>query len=438
MKKLFTLLALCLALTTGAQSLDKQKMDSLFEVVEKNNKGMGGFAIHRNGEPVYQNNIGYGDFSRKIEAHSRTKYRIGSISKTFTASMILQLVEEGKLSLETELSKFYPEIPNAGKITIEDLLRHQSGLFNFTNDEAYMGYMEQPKSKEELLGIFKKQEPVFEPGEKNDYSNTNYVLLSFILEDVEKETFAEVLESRILEPLELKDTYYGGKINSQEAEAYSYRKMKTWEPASETDMSIPMGAGAIVSTPSDLNEFYTALFNGKVVKPATLEKMKTITNGFGMGLFSYPFNEKTFYGHTGGIDGFNSMSMYYPEEDLAVTYTSNGTDYSPNDIAIGAMSIYWGMDYLIPSFAPAMEIPLEKLKNYEGTYGSETFPLKVTIFVKDEMLMGEATGQPQFPLEAYDENKFQFARAGLKMEFYPEEDKMKLLQGGNTYELSRD
>lgn len=437
MKKLITLLLLCLALSAGAQSFDKEKMDSLFEVVEKNNKGMGGFAIHKNGEPVYQKNIGFSDISKNWRSNTRTKYRIGSISKSFTAAMILQLVEEGKLSLGTKLSQFYPDIPNAGKITVEDLLRHQSGLFNFTNEEAYLGYMEQPKTKEELLGIFKNQEPVFTSGEKNDYSNTNYVLLSFILEDLEKKPYAEVLKKRILQPLDLQDTYYGGKIKSGNSEAISYMKKKDWEVTTETDMSIPMGAGAIVSTPSDLNEFYTALFNGKVVKPATLEKMKTLKNGFGMGLFSYPFNEKTFYGHTGGIDGFNSMSMYYPEEDLAVTYISNATDYSPNDIAIGAMSIYWGLDYAIPSFAPAMEIPVEKLKDFTGTYGSETFPLEVEIFVEDETLMGQATGQPSFPLEAYEENKFQFVRAGLKMEFYPEEDKMTLLQGGNSYELLR-
>ena len=437
MKKLFALIALCLAISAGAQSFNKQKMDSLFEVVEKNKKGMGGFAIHKNGEPVYHNNIGHADISKNIEAHARTKYRIGSISKTFTAAMILQLVEEGKLSLDTRLSKFYPEIPNASEITIENLLRHQSGLFNFTNDEDYIGYMEQPKSKEELLGIFKEQEPVFEAGEKNEYSNTNYLLLSFILQDVEKKSYAEVLEKRILEPLDLEDTYYGGKINSAKSEAYSYKKKKDWEPATETDMSIPIGAGAIVSTPADLNTFFTALFNGEVIRPESFENMKTLENGYGMGLFSFPFNEKTLYGHTGGIDGFNSMSAFYPEEDLAVTYISNGTDFSPNDLIIGAMSIYWDLDYTLPSFEPSMEVPVEKLNTYTGTYGSESFPLEVKIFVEDGILMGQATGQPSFPLEAYDENKFQFVRAGLKLEFHPEEDKMTLLQGGNSYELSK-
>lgn len=437
MKKLFSLLLFSCALLAGAQDFDRQKMDSLFKAVEENNKGMGGFAIHKQGDPVYTRNIGYSDLAKDRKAGDRTKYRIGSISKTFTATMILQLVEEGKLSLDTKLSKFFDQIPNASEISIEDMLRHQSGLFNFTNDKAYLDYLEQPKSREELLAIFRTQDPVFQPGEKNDYSNTNYVLLSFILEDLEKDKYAKVLERRITKPLGLEDTYYGGKINSNNSEAYSYRKKKDWEPATETDMSIPMGAGAIVSTPSNLNTFFTALFNGELLQPETFQKMKTLKNGFGMGLFSYPFNDKTFYGHTGGIDGFNSMSMYYPEEELAVTYISNGTDYSPNDIVIGALSIYWGLDYTLPSFEPTIEVPQEKLEEYVGTYGSETFPLEVKIFIEDETLMGQATGQPSFPLEAYEEDKFQFTRAGLKLEFHPEANKMTLLQAGNAYELSR-
>ncbi|MCX2838083.1 serine hydrolase [Salinimicrobium sp. MT39] len=437
MKKLFTVLALVCSLFAAAQDFDRQKMDSLFTVVEKNDRGMGSFAIHKQGEPVYTNTIGYSDISKGTKANALTKYRIGSISKTFTAAMILQLVEEGKLSLDTQLSKFYPGIPNSESISIEDLLRHQSGLFNFTNEDAYLNYMEQPKSKEELLAIFKAQEPVFAPGEKNDYSNTNYVLLSFILEDLDGKSYAEILKNRIAQPLNLENTYYGRKIDSGNAEAYSYQKKKDWQPATETDLSIPLGAGGVVSTPTDLNLFFTALFDGKVLKSDTFEKMKTLKNGFGMGLFSFPFNEKTFYGHTGGIDGFNSMSMYYPEGDLAVSYISNGTVLSPNDIMIGALSIFWNLDYSLPSFEPAIEVSQEKLEQYTGTYGSETFPLEVKIFIEDETLMGQATGQPTFPLEAYEENKFQFTRAGLKLEFNPEANKLTLLQGGGAYELTR-
>lgn len=426
----------CVA-TLTAQEFDVKKMDSLFTAVEENNKGMGSFSLFKEGKEVYQNSIGLADVDQKIAATADTKYRIGSISKTFTAAMLLQLVEEGKLKLDTKLSKFYPQIPNAERISIENLLRHESGLFNFTSEEAYLDYMEQPKSKEELLEIFRSQEPVFEPGVKNEYSNTNYVLLSFIAEDITGKNYPELLQERIVQPLGLKNTYYGRKINTANSEAQSYKKEKDWIPATETDMSIPKGAGAIVSTPTELNKFFTALFKGKVVKPESLEKMKTIKNGYGLGLFSFPFHDKTLYGHTGGIDGFGSVAAYNPETGMAVAYIANGADIPLNDILIGALNIYFGREYAIPVFGKSLDIPAEELEKFTGTYGSETFPLEVRIFIENGTLKGQATGQASFPLEAYEPNKFQFTRAGLKLEFFPEEDKMLLLQNGGKFELYR-
>lgn len=431
-------LMLFLGLSLAAQDFNKQKMDSLFSAISTHNKGMGTLSIYKNGREIYTSSTGFADVEAKKLADKETRYRVGSITKTFTASMIMQLIEEGKLQLDTKLSTFYPQIPNAEKISIEDLLRHQSGLFNFTSKKEYLEYMEAAKTKEELLQIFKENGTAFSPGEKNEYSNTNYVLLSFILEDIEKAAYPEILQKRITGPVGLKNTYYGGKIDPTKGEAFSYTKKKDWEPATETDLSIPQGAGGIVSTPSDLNEFFTALFSGEVVSSESLEKMKTMTNNYGIGLFSYPFDDKQLYGHTGGIDGFSSMAVYAPEEDVAIAFISNAADMSTGDIMAGAMSIYFGKEYAIPEFSPALDIPAEELQKFTGTYGSETFPLKVKIFVEDGTLMGQATGQPSFPLEAYEENKFQFTRAGLKLEFAPEVSKMTLLQGGNAYELSKD
>ena len=439
MKLLFNFnICFFLAFSLTAQDFNEEKMDSLFEAIQENDRGMGGFAILKDGKNVYQKNIGFSNISKNTQATAETKYRIGSISKTFTAAMIMQLVEEGKLSLDTKLSNFFAEIPNSGEITIEDLLRHQTGLYNFTDDESYESYLEESKTREELLDIFKEGKPSFSPGEKNEYSNTNYVLLSFILEEIENDSYAEILKKRIVEPLNLNSTYFGGKINPANAEAISYVKEEAWQTGTETDTSIPLGAGGIVSTPAELNQFFSALFQGEIVKPATLEQMQTLKNGYGIGLFTYAFNNKIFYGHTGGIDGFNAISMYNPEEDLAVTYISNGYDYSVNDILIGAMSIYYDLGYAIPSFDPALEIPVEQLKEYAGTYGSQGFPLKISIFVKDEILMGQATGQAAFPLEAIGDHKFQFLSAGLQLEFHLEENKMTLIQAGNSYELEKE
>lgn len=427
-----------LSLGVSAQDFDEARMDSYFNLLEKNQKAMGSFSLFQDGKEVYSRSIGFADVENEIRADKSTKYRIGSISKTFTAALVMQLVEEGKLGLGEKLSAYYPTVANAGEISIKQLLKHQSGLFNFTNGEDYPNWMESPKSKQELLEIIKTGGTVFEPGEKTEYSNSNYVLLTFIIEDIEGAAFQEVLQERIIKPLNLQDTYFGGDIIPSEKEALSFMKSSTWRLASETDMSVPLGAGALVSTPTDLNKFFMALFRGEVVTQASLDQMKEIENGLGIGLFRFPFHEKTAYGHTGGIDGFSAMSGYFPEEDFGISYTLNGYDISGNDISIAMLSIYFEKDYEFPEFTPVVEVAAVDLEPLTGIYGSESFPLKISVSREDTILMAQASGQSSFPLQAYAKNKFRYEMAKLTMEFLPEEDKMIFTQGGMTWELLRE
>lgn len=421
-----------------SSDFDKDKMDSLFSIIEKNEKAMGSVSIFHNGEEVYQNSLGYADVKKNLIANQGTIYRIGSISKTYTTSIISQLIDENKLSLDTKLQNYFPEIPNASEITIEQMLRHRSGLYNFTNAADLLSWMEQPKSKTELIQIFVDNGTVFSPDEKAEYSNTNFVLLSYIAEEIDGKSFSTILEDRITTPLKLKKTYYGDKINTAKNEALSYKKGESWELDTESDMSIPVGAGAIVSTPTDINAFYYRLFKGDVVSDKSLIQMRKMVDNFGMGLFQMPFYDKKGFGHTGGIDGFRSMVAYFPNDDVSVALTANSMQMNMNDILIGALSIYYGKDYELPEFKPTLEIDSDELDIYAGTYSSADFPLKVTIFKQDDVLMGQATGQPAFALEAYEINNFKFDQAGLKLEFLPEENKMILKQGGGVYELTKE
>lgn len=422
----------------NAQDFNRQKMDSLFALIDENHKGMGSVSVFHDGKEVYQNTIGWADMENHRQANHETKYRIGSISKTFTATIIMQLVEEKKLKLNTKLRKYFPDLPNAKKITIEQMLRHRSGLFNFTSSPDYTQWMEEPKSRDELLAIIEENGTVSEPGETAGYSNTNYVLLSFIAEDIEGKPFAEILQECIAKPCGLKNTFYGGKIDTEMNEAKSYTRISEWEEATETDMSIPMGAGAIISTPTDLNRFYTCLFSGKMVNGETLEMMMRIEDDFGIGMFTFPFHKKTAYGHNGGIDGFQSSAGYFPDEDVSVAYLGNAVVMPVNDIMIGVLSIYFGEEYDLPDFQPAMEISAEELKPYPGLYTSPDLPIDLTITIDGNTLMGQGSGQPAFPLEPYEKNKFRFDQAGLTIEFVPEENKLILNQGGKSYDMKRE
>jgi D-alanyl-D-alanine carboxypeptidase len=430
----FFLLFLILQSCTHAQTFNKAKLDSFFVALNTKDQSMGSIAISANGVLVYQNAIGYSQMNKglKTSATIETKYRIGSISKMFTATMIFQLIDEGKLSFETPLANYFPQLPNAGKITIREMLDHRSGLHNFTSDSLYATYMGSPKSEAEMIAIFARQKSDFEPDTKAEYSNTNFVLLGYIIEKLTGKTYAEELKKRVTSKIGLAQTYYGTKANSTKNEVYSYNYPGQWTQMPETDMSIPGGAGAIVSTPADLVKFINALFEGKLISPASLELMKAVRDNYGMAMFAMPFDDKKGYGHGGGIDGFLSLLIYLPQEKLAIAYTSNGTRYSYSDVLMGALSIYFNKPFTIPEFK-TITLNTTDLDKYIGKYSGTQIPLKVTITKKNATLFAQATGQSAFPMEAKGENKFVYASAGATLQFEPSKKTFTLIQGGTTY-----
>ncbi|MES2061027.1 MAG: serine hydrolase domain-containing protein [Bacteroidota bacterium] len=431
-KKLLTLVILSVTITgCYAQSINKTRLDSLLNTLAANNKSMGSLAISQNGQLIYQKSIGNAaiDSPATIPASAKTKYRIGSISKMFTGVMVMQLVEEGKLTLETTLDKFYPEVPNAAKITIGMMLSHHSGLHNFTNDPAYMTYMLSPQTHEQMLARIAAMKPDFEPGSKGQYSNTNFVLLSYIIEKVAKKTYPELVKQRVINKIGLKDTYYGVRTNTANNEAYSYTYDGKWKKFVETDMSIPTGAGSMVSTPANLDKFIEALFTGKLVKPASLELMKTMKDNFGLAIFVSPFKGKTGYGHGGAIDAYRAELAYFPEQKLAISYTANGGSYDPSKIMQGVFSICFNEPYTIPTF-----VAVKGLEKYVGIYASKQIPIKITITADGNVLSAQATGQSAFPLDGTTTaDKFAFEAAGIVMEFRPDKHEFTLKQGGAEY-----
>ena len=439
MKKisLFALFALIVR-GTYAQTPNIKLLDSLFQHIEAYDKNMGSVSVYKDGKEIYQKSIGYASISDKAKADAQTKYRIGSISKTFTAAIIMQLVDQGKLTLDTRLEQFFPQIPNAEEITIEHLLRHESGLFNFTAAPDYLRWMVDPKTREELLQLFVTNSTVFQPGEKHEYSNTNYVLLSFIAEELSGMPYGDILQAKIVKPAKLAGMLYGSKINLKNNEALSYNKLGEWELSSETDPSIPIGAGGIAATASNVSRFFSQLFEGDLVSDSSLANMKALKDGVGLGLFQIPFYQKKGLGHSGGIDGFKSLAVYFPDDKLAVSYLSNAEDMVVNDIMIGVLSAVYGMSYTLPEFKEPLALSPEELDPYLGVYSAPGFPLKITITKKGSTLMGQGTDQPAFPLTAFEPHIFTFEQAKLRLEFLPAENRMILLQGGARFELSRE
>lgn len=436
MKKIFFLIYISFFSTLQAQEKTRfAKIDSLLTFLSTNNKFMGQVCLREGDKIVFQKAYGFADAETNKMASDKTKYKVGSISKTFTAVMIMQLIEERKLKLETKLAKFYPQIENANKITIHNLLHHRTGIKDYLNNED-LPNPSKPIIKEEMINKIAAFKSLFEPNSKYEYSNSNYYLLGRIIEDVTKKDFQTNLQNRIIAKVPLQNTNISSKADLANNESYSYNILDNkWAKTNEWDMSLTLGAGNITSNADDLTKFFNALFEGRLVKKESLAEMTQLQQSYGKGLMTLPFAQRKFYGHTGGIEGFRSVVGYYPAEKFGVSLIVNGDNFNRNDIMIGILSIYYKMPYQFPNII-SVKVKPEVLNSYIGVYSSTQLPIKIEIRNKNGEMEAQGTGQKSFMLNAINEKTFVFDQAGIRLIF--ENNKMTLKQGGAEYRFTKN
>lgn len=436
MKKLFFLF--CILFSTAIFSQDRfEKIDEYLTHLNKNNKFMGSLCIREGEHVVFNKAYGYADVENKIEADRITKYKIGSITKTFTSVMILQLIEERKLRLDTKLKRYFPKVIKADSISISDLLYQRTGIPDYINhDSLTTAELNASNLKDAIYKKIENYESRFSPGSKFEYSNSNYYLLGGIIEKITGKSFGENLQDRIVKKAELVNTYYKtSNTDTSAKESYSYIFSGTnWEKMPEWKNETAFAAGAIISTPADLTRFMSNLFEGKLLNKKSLEIMTTLKEGYGAGLLQAPFGDRKFYTHTGGIENFRSVVGYNVSEKMSIGLIVNGDNYNRNDIMIGVLSIYYKLPFPLPKFE---KISTELIQKYSGTYASDQLPMKITVFEKEGELLAQATGQSSFPLTMQNENTFIFAPAGIEIEF-AENNRFTLKQGGMQFKFNKE
>jgi len=423
-----TLLTLALFVAGYTQTLDKAKLDQFFDRLAEKNKAMGSLTIAKDGKVLYTRAIGYSQINgtEKKPLTAANRFRIASITKMFTAAMILQLVEEGKLKLTNTLDKFFPQIPNAKKITIVQILSHRSGIPNVRRDQATWKPGE-PVTKDEMLALIVKGTPEFEPDTKNSYSNSGYFLLGLILEKLTGKPYEQALEERINSKIGLKDTYQAtGRIDVTKGEALTYINTGSdWKQGFETHPSLGF---QLISTPGDMAKFIQSLFDLKLISQDSLNQMKTMRDDEGLGMVTFTFAGKTFYGDTGGGDNYGSWLAYQPEEKLVVAYMTNAKVYPVKDIVSGVIDIYYNKPFQIPTFETIAVSP-EVLDKYVGVYSSPAAPVKFTITRQGATLFVQPGSESAAPLEATAENKFQIEGAAT-FEFDVAKNQLVIKRGG--------
>ena len=432
-----TLLTLALFTPGYAQTLDKAKLDQFFDRLTEKNRAMGSLVIAKDGKVLYTRAIGYSQINgaEKKPLTAANRFRIASITKTFTAVMILQLVEEGKLKLTDTLDKFFPQVPNARKITILQILSHRSGIPNIRRDQATWK-PGAPVTKDEMLALIVKGTPEFEPDTKSSYSNSGYFLLGLILEKLTGKSYDQALEERINSRIGLKNTYIAtGRIDVNKGEALTYINTGgDWKQGFETDPSIGF---QLVSTPGDMAKFIQSLFDLKLISQNSLNQMKTIRDDEGLGIVTFTFAGKTFYGNTGGGDNYGSWLAYQPEEKLVVAYTTNAKVHPVKDIVSGAIDIYYGRPFEIPAFETIAVSP-EVLDKYVGVYSNPDAPRKWTVTRDGGTLFVQPGSEGAAALEATAQDKFQLFGGRVVFEFEASKNQLILKRGGRSIVFTKE
>lgn len=418
-----------------AQTIETQKLDEYLTTLTDANKFMGNIMVLKNGEKIYSYAGGLANAGTHTKVSESSAYRIGSISKTITATLVMKAVEEGKIQLSQTIDKWFPQLKNSELITIENLLNHHSGIHNFTANPEYLLDYTLPKTETEMLARIGKGGSDFAPGSRASYSNSNYVLLSYMLEHLYNKTYAQLVQQYISTPLQLKTLRFGSKEDILHKIVASYTFQGVWVKEADTDPTIPMGAGGIITNASDMATFIDGLFTGKIIPMELVTQMETLQDDYGLGLFPIPFYNEKGFGHSGKIDGFETFFCYFPQSKVTYVLLCNGEDFKLNDINITVLSAVFGRSFNIPVFTTYTTE--EDLETYAGTYASTQNPLVIHITHQGNTLLAHPDGQPVFTMSAISKNTFKHDATGVTLEFTAEEGVMIMKQNGGSFTFTK-
>ncbi len=324
-----------LLLAVSCLAQDIARIEQVIRTYVENRQFMGSVLVARGDRVLLSKGYGSADLEWGIPNSPATKFRLGSVTKQFTAAAILLLEERGKLSIHDPVSKHLPGTPATWrKVAIFHLLTHTSGIPSFTSFPDYENRKSFASSAQELVARFRAKPLEFEPGQKWNYSNSGYVLLGYLIEKITGGSYEKFVRENIFTPLGMLDSGYDSNSAILPRRASGYVRGKNgFEHAGFIHMSIPHAAGALYSTTEDLLKWEQGLFGGKLLTAASLKKMTTPFKGnYALGLCVETTGGRTLIEHDGGIEGFNTKLAYYPDSKLTIAVLSNVNGSAPDDI----------------------------------------------------------------------------------------------------------
>jgi CubicO group peptidase (beta-lactamase class C family) len=384
------------ALTTRAENL-APKIDDYMKACVDVNHFSGAVLVSKGGKTLFGKGYGFANIEHQVPNTTRTKFRLGSITKQFTAMAILILQERGKLKVEDPVGKFIYDAPKAWDgVTIHHLLTHTGGVPSYTDDPAYGRKMMMPETVKSMISRFRDKPLDFRPGEKFHYSNSGYFLLGAIIEKVSGKSYEAFLKETIFDPLGMKDTGYDRAATVIPGRASGYTLQRDGLVNAEyLDMSQPYAAGSLYSTVEDLARWDRALVDGKLISKDSYAKMYTPQkNNYAYGWVVVTAKGRKEVHHGGGINGFATEILRYPEQEICVVVLSNVLPVNPGRVAHDLAAITFGEPHDVPRARKVADFDPKVYDAYSGRYQVEPKVI-ATISREQDRLMLQLTDQPQ-------------------------------------------
>jgi CubicO group peptidase (beta-lactamase class C family) len=415
-----------------------QSIDMLIQQFYKPTEPGVAVVIVKDGEVVFRKGYGMANLELGVTIEPDMVFRIGSVTKQFTAVAILMLVEQGKLSLDDSISRFLPDYPTHNYlITVKHLLTHTSGIKSYTSMPEWVSLWREDFTVEELIDVFKDQPMVSPPGERWAYNNSGYILLGAILEKVSGQTYEQFIQQSIFEPLGMQQSYYDNPLRVIPRRVSGYDKTADgFANADYISMTQPYAAGALASTLDDLARWDAALYREKLLKLETLKQahvshrlLDGSPTAYGYGWQISDYAGHRLVEHGGGIHGFRSRTIRLPDDHTFVAVLSNNGGVSPEMLAFKAAAWTIGEPYNEPT---PIELQPEALALYEGVYeikGSDEEYVQITR--EGHQLFFQYGEGPYVEIAALSPNEFFFKEMSFNRLHFERESK----QGRITVEF---
>jgi CubicO group peptidase (beta-lactamase class C family) len=423
----------------AASAQDVARMEQVIQSHVAAGTFMGTVLVARGGAVIVDKAYGMANVEWEVPNTTTTKFRLGSITKQFTAAAILLLEERGKLKLDDRVKAYLPDSPMAwDRISIFNLLTHTAGIPNFTASPDYNTVKLSARSAAAAVAAFRERPLDFGPGEQMRYSNSGYLVLGAIIETVSGQPYETFVTDNLFAPAGMTDSGYDSNTAIIKRRASGYvRSAMGYTNAGYLHMSIPHAAGALYSTTHDLLKWEQALFAGRIVSKASLDRMITpFKNDYALGVTAALVNGRRAIAHGGGIDGFNTHLAYYPDSQTVVIVLSNVNGAVPGTLAGQLGSLMHGGTVTLTSERKAITVPAATLARYIGSY--ELAPgAVISVTQEGEGLATQLTGQGRFPIFAESETRFFLRLVDAQIEFAADGSSLVLHQNGRSTKAAR-